>query len=134
MAKPPKKPKRQPRLAGVVAGVAPDKAQDRLVRLADAVQAVGAGVQGSPRTAKLMAGGVPKMAQKLVEEAAEAAIDAVRGERASFVNESADLLYDLMVLWCALGVSADEVWAEMERREAMLGMAEKLPKTDEAVG
>ncbi len=134
MAKSPKKPKRQPPLADAAPGATPGKPQDRLARLAEAVQAVGTGTQVSPRTTKLMAGGIPKMAQKLVEEAAETAIDAVRGERTGFVNESADLLYNLMVLWCALGVSADEVWAEMDRREALLGMAEKLPKTDEVSG
>lgn len=107
---------------------------DRLARLAGAVQAVRAGEHVSPRTAKLLAGGVPKMAQKLMEEAAETAIDAVREERTGFVNESADLLYNLVVLWSALGVAPDEVWAEMDRREALLGMAEKLPKADDAAG
>ncbi len=106
--------------------------EDRLARLAEAVQAVRAGEHVSPRTAKLLGGGVPKMAQKLMEEAAETAIDAVRDERTGFVNESADLLYNLVVLWSALGVAPDEVWAEMDRREALLGMAEKLPKADDA--
>lgn len=108
--------------------------EDRLARLAQAVQAVRAGEHVSPRTLKLLAGGVPKMAQKLMEEAAETAIDAVRQERTGFVNESADLLYNLVVLWSALGVAPDEVWAEMDRREALLGMAEKLPKADDAAG
>ncbi len=108
--------------------------EDRLARLARAVEAVRSGGHVSPRTAKLLGGGVPKMAQKLMEEAAETAIDAVRAERAGFVNESADLLYNLVVLWSALGVAPDEVWAEMDRREALLGMAEKLPKADDAAG
>ena len=114
--------------AGVPAVV---RNEDRLARLAGAVEAVRAGGHVSPRTAKLLGGGVPKMAQKLMEEAAETAIDAVRAERAGFVNESADLLYNLVVLWSALGVAPDEVWAEMDRREALLGMAEKLPKVDD---
>ena len=105
---------------------------DRIARLHKMVQAVRAGEHVSPRTAKLLVGGVPKMAQKLVEEAAETAIDAVRGDRTGFVSESADLLYNLVVLWSALGVAPDEVWAEMDRREALLGMAEKLPKADDA--
>jgi len=108
--------------------------EDRLARLAQAVLAVRTGEHVSPRTAKLLAGGVPKMAQKLMEEAAETAIDAVREERTGFVNESADLLYNLVVLWSALGVAPDEVWAEMDRREGLLGMAEKLPKADDAAG
>ena len=133
-SKTPKKPKQQARPTDAVAVPAPNSTGDCLTRLAAAVQAVRAGEHPSPRTAKLMAGGIPKMAQKLVEEAAETAIDAVRGERAGFVNESADLLYNLVVLWCALGVEADEVWAEMDRREALLGMAEKLPKMDDGTG
>ncbi len=132
--KAPKKPKQQARTADAATVPAADQPQDWLARLAGAVRAVGAGEQASPRTAKLMAGGVPKMAQKLVEEAAETAIDAVRGERTGLIDESADLLYNLVVLWCALGVEADEVWAEMDRREALLGMAEKLPKADEGTG
>ena len=108
--------------------------EDRLARLATAVQAVRAGQQASPRTTKLLMAGIPKMAQKLVEEAAETAIEAVREQRATFVNESADLLYNLVVLWTELGVAPAEVWAEMDRREAMLGLAEKLPKTDDVAG
>ncbi|MGI4944748.1 MAG: phosphoribosyl-ATP diphosphatase [Janthinobacterium lividum] len=133
-SKAPKKPKQQMQPVDAVTLPVTDQFQDRLARLARAVQAVHAGEHPSPRTAKLMAGGVPKMAQKLVEEAAETAIDAVRAERTGFINESADLLYNLVVLWCALGVEADEVWAEMDRREALLGMAEKLPKTDDGAG
>ena len=110
-----------------------DLPKDRLDRLAGAIEAVRAGERVSPRTAKLLAMGVPKMAQKVVEEAAEVAIDAARGERASVVNESVDLLYNLVVLWFGLGIAPDEVWAEMDRREVLLGMAEKLPKAgDEA--
>ena len=108
--------------------------EDRLARLATALQAVRAGQQVSPRTTKLLTAGVPKMAQKLVEEAAETAIEAVLKQRTSFVNESADLLYNLVVLWTELGVTSAEVWAEMDRREAMLGLAEKLPKTDDIAG
>lgn len=108
--------------------------EDRLARLAAAVQAVNVGVHPSPRTAKLLALGVPKMAQKVVEEAAEVAIDAVRGERAAVVGESVDLFYNLVVLWSALGIEPAEVWAEMDRREALLGMAEKLPKDGDGTG
>ncbi len=132
--KAPKKRKQRVLAAAPLGVLAASGHEDRLARLARAIQAVRAGEHISPRTAKLLAGGVPKMAQKLIEEAAETAIDAVREERTGFVNESADLLYNLVVLWSALGVAPDEVWAEMDRREALLGMAEKLPKTDEAAG
>ena len=65
---------------------------------------------------------------KLAEEATEVVIDAVRGQWAAVIHESVDLLYNLVVLWSGLGITASEVWAEMDRRQALLGMAEKLPK------
>ena len=55
-------------------------------------------------------------------------IEAVRGEWSAIINESVDLLYNLVVLWSEIGIAASEVWAEMDRRQALLGMAEKLPK------
>ena len=67
------------------------------------------------------------MAQKVVEEAAETMINAVRGARVGLINESADLLFNLVVLWSALDVAPADVWAEMDRRGASLGLAEKLP-------
>jgi phosphoribosyl-ATP pyrophosphohydrolase len=102
--------------------------QDRLARLASAIAEVRAGGRLSPRTSKLLASDIGKMAKKVVEEATEVAIDAVRGDRAALVNESVDLLYNLSIVWSELGVDPDEVWAEMDRREAVLGMVEKLPK------
>ncbi len=105
-----------------------DAEADRLIRLQKSLQQVRDGRLKSLRTQKLLDSGVPKMAQKVVEEAAEAAIDAVRGERMGLINESADLLFNLAVLWHALEIRPGEVWAEMDRREAMLGLAEKLPK------
>jgi phosphoribosyl-ATP pyrophosphohydrolase len=102
---------------------------DRIVELETAIAGVRDGRKTSPRTARLLAGGVPRMAQKLAEEAAEVVIEAVRGERSAVVvNESVDLLYNLVVLWSELGISASEIWAEMDRRQALLGIAEKLPK------
>lgn len=104
-------------------------ADDRLGRLALAVAEVRAGERASPRTTKLLKAGVAKMAQKLVEEAAEVAIDAVRGDETAVVKESVDLLYNLVILWTETGVDPDRVWGEMDRRERLLGMAEKLPKS-----
>ena len=69
------------------------------------------------------------MAKKLAEEAIEVAIDAVTGNSDAVVRESADLLYNLTVLWAAAGVRPEDVWREMERREHLLGIAEKLPKS-----
>src|SRR3954468_18147823 len=81
------------------------------------------------RTAKLFQRGPSKMAKKLAEEAIEVAIDAVNGDNQAVVRESADLLYNLAVLWASAGVKPEDVWQEMERREHLLGIAEKLPKS-----
>ena len=110
------------------AAVLPD---DRLERLWTAIQQVREGRRDSPRTARLLAAGPPKLAQKVVEEAAEVAIEAVTGQRDALVSESVDLLYNLVALWNGLGVQLPAIWAEMDRREAALGMVEKLPKTDD---
>jgi phosphoribosyl-ATP pyrophosphohydrolase len=81
------------------------------------------------RTAKLFQRGPSRMAKKLAEEAIEVVIDAVNGDSNAVVRESADLLYNLTVLWASAGVQPDDVWREMERREHLLGIAEKLPKS-----
>ena len=81
------------------------------------------------RTARLFQRGPSKMAKKLAEEAVEVVIDAVTGKPDAVIRESADLLYNLTVLWAACGITPDDVWREMERREDMLGIAEKLPKS-----
>lgn len=80
------------------------------------------------RTAKLLRGGQAKMAKKLAEEAIEVVIDAMKGDSAAVVRESADLIYNLAVVWAASGVKPGDIWAEMDRRERLLGIAEKLPK------
>ena len=81
------------------------------------------------RTARLFQRGPSKMAKKLAEEAVEVVIDAVTGKPDAVIRESADLIYNLTVLWAACGITPDDVWREMERREDMLGIAEKLPKS-----
>jgi phosphoribosyl-ATP pyrophosphohydrolase len=81
------------------------------------------------RTARLFQRGPAKMAKKLAEEAIEVVIDAVNGNSEAVVRESADLLYNLTVLWASAGVRPADVWREMARREHMLGIAEKLPKS-----
>ena len=83
----------------------------------------------NPRTARLLACGRTKLAQKLMEEAAETTLEAVRHRSRGVVRESADLVYQLVVLWHECGVTPDEVWAEMRRRADKLGIAEKLPKS-----
>ncbi|OQW57386.1 MAG: phosphoribosyl-ATP pyrophosphatase [Proteobacteria bacterium SG_bin9] len=81
------------------------------------------------RTARLMQHGPSKMAKKLAEEAIEVVIDAVNGKRDAVISESADLLYNLSVLWASAGVRPEDIWAEMARRERLLGIAEKMPKS-----
>jgi phosphoribosyl-ATP pyrophosphohydrolase len=101
---------------------------DSIDRLFTAVTAARrADVTGS-RTAQLFRAGRAKMAKKLAEEAVEVAIDAIHGQREAVVRESADLVYNLVVLWVASGVRPADVWDEMARRERLLGIAEKLPK------
>ena len=102
---------------------------DSLERLYLAVLAAKDLDPATSRTARLFQRGSSKMAKKLAEEAIEVVIDAVNGDAQAVVRESADLLYNLTVLWAAAGVRPDDVWREMERRELLLGIAEKLPKS-----
>jgi phosphoribosyl-ATP pyrophosphohydrolase len=101
---------------------------DSLERLYQAVLAARDLDPATSRTARLFQRGPSKMAKKLAEEAIEVVIDAVNGKADAVVRESADLLYNLTVLWASAGVKPEDVWREMERREDMLGIAEKLPK------
>lgn len=80
------------------------------------------------RTAKLWRDGLPKIAKKMAEEGVEVAIEAVCRNREATIRESADLVYNLLMVWAAADIRPEDVWAEMERRERMLGIAEKLPK------
>jgi phosphoribosyl-ATP pyrophosphohydrolase len=105
---------------------------DSLERLYQAVLAARDLDPATSRTARLFQRGPSKMAKKLAEEAIEVVIDAVNGKADAVVRESADLLYNLTVLWASAGVKPDDVWREMERREDMLGIAEKLPKAKAA--
>ncbi len=101
---------------------------DSLDRLHQAVIALKSADPASSRTARLLRAGRAKMAKKLAEEAIEVVIDAMNGERDAVVRESADLLYNLVVLWVSAGVKPEDVWTEMRRRERLFGIAEKLPK------
>jgi phosphoribosyl-ATP pyrophosphohydrolase len=102
---------------------------DSLERLYQAVIAARDLDPATSRTARLFQRGPTRMAKKLAEEAIEVVIDAVNGKPEAVVRESADLLYNLTVLWASAGVKPEDVWREMERREEMLGIAEKLPKS-----
>jgi phosphoribosyl-ATP pyrophosphohydrolase len=81
-----------------------------------------------PRTARLLAAGRTKLARKLMEEAGEVAIAAVKKQPGAIARESADILYQLALLWHACGISPDDVWQEMRRRADLYGIAEKILK------
>jgi len=106
---------------------------DSIERLYDAVLAAEGSDPVVSRTARLLRAGRAKIAKKLAEEAVEVVIDAMNGNREAVIRESADLLYNLVVVWAASGVQPSEVWKEMSRRERLLGIAEKLPKRDMSV-
>ena len=85
-------------------------------------------------SARLLSRGAAKVAQKFGEEAVECLIDAVAGNAAALVGESADVLYHLLVMWVATGVTPDQVWAELERREGISGVAEKAAREKPPAG
>jgi len=84
--------------------------------------------ESNPRTAKLLGSSTRKVAQKVIEEAGEVALETVKHRARGVVNESVDLLYHLVVLWRRAEVDPAEVWTEMRRRADAFGIAEKLPK------
>lgn len=101
---------------------------DSIRRLYDDVRTARRSGSPSGRTERLFTKGRGYISKKLAEEAVEVALEAVSDDRAATVRESADLLYNLVVLWAEMGIKPEDVWAEMRKREALLGMAEKMPK------
>ena len=101
---------------------------DSVTRLYQAVLASRHDDPSTSRTSRLLRSGRSKMAKKLAEEAVEVVIDAMNGDRDAVVKESADLIYNLVVLWVSSGIRPEDVWREMDRRERLLGIAEKVPK------
>lgn len=89
---------------------------DVLLRLFAVIESRRGGDPKTSRTAKLFKRGVAKIAQKVGEEATETIVAALAEGHDEVVNESADLLYHLSVLWAASGVRPEEVFAELERR------------------
>lgn len=102
---------------------------DSIQRLYDAVQAARGGDPAVSRTSRLFRDGIHKMAKKVAEEAVEVGLDAVQSQRDAVILESADLLYNLCVLWAACDICPGDVEGEIDRRERIYGIAEKLPKT-----
>jgi phosphoribosyl-ATP pyrophosphohydrolase len=85
---------------------------------------------GSSYTAKLLAKGDAKIAQKVGEEAVETVIEAMRDDPDALAAESADLLYHLLVLWAVKDVSPEEVWEKLLQRKGTSGIAEKLARQE----
>ena len=79
----------------------------------------------SSNTARLFAKGTEKIAQKVGEEAVETLIEGLRGKKKELAEESADLLYHLLVLWAHRELLPSEVWAALARREGISGVEEK---------
>lgn len=82
-------------------------------------------------SARLLSRGPSKVAQKFGEEAVECLIEGVAGNHDGVVAESADVLYHLIVLWVASGVTPEAVWDELKRREGISGIAEKASRAKE---
>jgi len=99
-----------------------------LDRLHAVVQSRKDGDPNRSHSARLLARGRIKVAQKFGEEAVECVIEAVAGNREALVAESADVLYHLMVVWVDAGVAPAEVWHELHRREGVSGIAEKATR------
>lgn len=82
-------------------------------------------------TARLFSRGRQQIAKKLGEEAVETLIEGIRGDKPKLVGESADMLYHLLTLWASVGVKPADVWAELDRREGVSGIAEKAARKRE---
>ena len=79
-------------------------------------------------TAKLLAAGIEKCAKKFGEEATETVIAAIQRDKTELAKESADLLYHLLVLWAASGITPQDVYAVLQAREGQSGLAEKAAR------
>ena len=98
---------------------------DTLARLEETIAARRGADPDSSYVAKLNARGMPKIAQKLGEEAVETVIAAMGEDREALIGESADLLFHLLVMLGAKDIALDDVFAELDRREGTSGLVEK---------
>lgn len=113
---------------------APPAREHVLERLFETVQSRRGTDPTLSHSARLMARGRNKIAQKFGEEAVECLIEAVNGNRKELIGESADVLYHLIVMWVDAGVSPEDVWAELKRREGTSGIVEKASRPKEKIG
>ncbi|MEZ5743993.1 MAG: phosphoribosyl-ATP diphosphatase [Sphingomonadaceae bacterium] len=99
-----------------------------LLRLEATIAARRAADPESSYVAKLNAKGLPKIAEKLGEEATETIVAALVQDKAALVGEAADLIFHLMVLLGHKDVPLADVLAELDRREGTSGIAEKASR------
>lgn len=102
---------------------------DVLKELAQVIEARKSADPESSWTARLLAKGPAKAAEKFGEEAIEAIIEAVRGDKERLTAEAADVLYHLLVMLAARDVALADVLAELERRQGTSGLDEKSART-----
>jgi phosphoribosyl-ATP pyrophosphohydrolase len=102
-----------------------------LDRLFTVIESRRAGDPAVSHTARLFQKGTRKIAQKVGEEAVETVIEAVRGKRQRLIEESADLVYHLLVLWADARINPHEIWAELARREGVSGIAERESRAED---
>lgn len=98
---------------------------DILTQLAQTIEARKGADPESSWTAKLLSKGPEKAAEKFGEEAVEAIIEAVKGDKAALTREAADVIYHLMVMIAARNVTLSDVLTELERRTSQSGISEK---------
>ncbi|WP_284126203.1 phosphoribosyl-ATP diphosphatase [Parerythrobacter aestuarii] len=103
---------------------------DTLQRLESTIAARRSADPASSYVAKLHAKGLGKIAQKLGEEATEAVIAALTGSAEELTGEAADVLFHLLVLLNARGVSLADVLGELDRREGVSGLEEKASRSE----
>ncbi|QIG55353.1 phosphoribosyl-ATP diphosphatase [Altererythrobacter sp. BO-6] len=103
---------------------------DTLSRLEQVIAERRSASPDSSYVAQLNAKGLPKIAQKLGEEATEAVIAALSGSREELVGESADVLFHLLVLLSAKDIPLADVLAELDRRDGVSGLDEKAARSE----
>ena len=96
--------------------------------LFETIQARKTADPSSSWTAQLLAKGPEKCAEKFGEEAIEAVIEAVKGDKAALTSEAADVMYHLMVMLAARDVTLDDVVAELAKRQSKSGIEEKASR------
>ena len=99
-----------------------------LDRLAATIESRRAADPSSSWTAQLLAKGPEKCAEKFGEEALEAIIEAVKGDRDRLTSEAADVIFHLLVMLAARDVTLADVETELERRAGTSGLVEKASR------